>query len=158
MTETVPVTAKPQSEMISRPMARLLVGFIVIVLMLVGYASFSGRTPSAIVSEGTIVKEYSFYMEAEPSGAVRLYDLNKTLIAALEPKEGGFISSIERSIKRKRILSKQSLDGPVTLSVDDLAQIKISDPSSGWSTHLMAFGRDNAKAFATLLEQNQKGN
>ena len=45
MTDTTPTTHKPQSDMISRPMARLLVGFIAIVLLLVGYASFTGRPP-----------------------------------------------------------------------------------------------------------------
>ena len=92
MTDTTPTTHKPQSDMISRPMARLLVGFIVIVLLLVGYASFTGRPPSAVVSDGKIVDEYRFIMEAEPSGAVRLYDLDKALVASLSPKEGGFIS------------------------------------------------------------------
>ena len=158
MTDTTPTTHKPQSDMISRPMARLLVGFIAIVLLLVGYASFTGRHPSAVVSDGKIVQEYRFIMEAEPSGAVRLYDLDNALVASLSPKEGGFISSIHRTIKRKRTLSKAPQGGPVVLSVDDLGQIKISDPSSGWSAHLMAFGRDNARAFATLLDQNLKGN
>ena len=56
MTDTTPTTHKPQSDMISRPMARLLVGFIAIVLLLVGYASFTGRPPSAVVSDGKIVQ------------------------------------------------------------------------------------------------------
>ena len=92
-------------------------------------------------------------LEDRIAGAARVFDVSGALIADLSAGQGGFISSVARTVKRKRTLSNVSLDGPVILTSDTLGRLKISDPSSGWSADLMSFGADNSGAFAALLTE-----
>ena len=158
MTDLTPTQTLKQGEMISRAMVRAIVALIIGVLALVSYATFTGRTPSAVVPEGAVVKSRLILIQAEDSGAVRIFTAEGKLIADLSAKQGGFISSIDRSLRRKRVVANLPQAGPVLLTLDDLNRLKISDPQSGWSADLMAFGKSNIGAFAMLLDSPTKGN
>ena len=158
MTELTPTQTLKQGEMVSRAMVRAIVALLIGVLALVSYATFTGRTPSAVVPEGAVVKSRLILIQAEDSGAARIFTAEGKLIADLSAKQGGFISSIDRSLRRKRVIADLPQAGPVLLTLDDLNRLKISDPQSGWSADLMAFGRTNIGAFATLLDAPTKGN
>ena len=158
MTDLTPTQTLKQGEMISRAMVRAIVALIIGVLALVSYATFTGRTPSAVVPEGAVVKSRLILIQAEDSGAARIFTAEGKLIADLSAKQGGFISSIDRSLRRKRVVANLSQSGPVLLTLDDLNRLKISDPQSGWSADLMAFGKSNIGAFAMLLDAPTKGN
>ena len=158
MTELTPTQTLKQGEMISRAMVRAIVALLIGVLALVSYATFTGRTPSAVVPEGAVVKSRLILIQAEDSGAARIFTAEGKLIADLSAKQGGFISSIDRSLRRKRVVADLPQAGPVLLTLDDLNRLKISDPQSGWSADLMAFGRSNIGAFAKLLDAPTKGN
>lgn len=158
MTDLTPTQTIKQGEMISRAMIRATCALIIGILALVSYASFTGRTPSAVVPEGAVVKSRMIIIEAENSGAARILTAEGELIMDLSAKQGGFISSIDRSLRRKRLVADLSQEGPVLLTLDDLKRLKISDPLSGWSADLMAFGSSNIGAFAKLLDASTKGN
>ena len=158
MTDLTPTQTLKQGEMISRAMVRAIVALIIGVLALVTYATFTGRTPSAVVPEGAVVKSRLILIQAEDSGAARIFTAEGKLIADLSAKQGGFISSIDRSLRRKRVVANLPQSGPVLLTLDDLNRLKISDPQSGWSADLMAFGKSNIGAFAMLLDAPTKGN
>ena len=158
MSDLTPTQTLKQGEMISRAMVRAIVALIIGVLALVSYATFTGRTPSAVVPEGAVVKSRLILIQAEDSGAARIFTAEGKLIADLSAKHGGFISSIDRSVRRKRVVADLPQAGPVLLTLDDLNRLKISDPQSGWSADLMAFGRSNIGAFARLLDAPTKGN
>ena len=158
MTDLTPTQTVKQGEMISRAMVRAIVALIIGVLALVSYATLTGRTPSAMVPEGAVVKSRLILIQAEDSGAARIFTAEGELIADLSAKQGGFISSIDRSLRRKRVVADLPQAGPVLLTLDDLNRLKISDPQSGWSADLMAFGRNNIGAFAKLLDAPTKGN
>ena len=158
MTDLTPTQTIKQGEMISRAMVRAIVALIIGVLALVSYATFTGRTPSAVVPEGAVVKSRLILIQAEVSGAARIFTAEGKLIADLSAKQGGFISSIDRSLRRKRVIADLPQAGPVLLTLDDLNRLKISDPQSGWSADLMAFGSSNIGAFAKLLDAPTKGN
>ena len=158
MTDLTPTQTLKQGEMISRAMVRAIVALIIGVLALVSYATFTGRTPSAVVPEGAVVKSRLILIQAEDSGAARIFTAEGKLIADLSAKQGGFISSIDRSLRRKRVVANLPQSGPVLLTLDDLNRLKISDPQSGWSADLMAFGKSNIGAFAMLLDAPTKGN
>tara|TARA_B100001939_G_scaffold118951_2_gene103256 strand:- start:1749 stop:2225 length:477 start_codon:yes stop_codon:yes gene_type:complete len=158
MTDLTPTHTAKQSEMISRAMIRAICALIIGVLALVSYATFTGRTPSATVPQGNVVKSRLIIIEAENTGAVRIFTADGELIADLSAKQGGFISSIDRSLRRQRVVADLPKSGPVLLTLDDLNRLKISDPQSGWSADLMAFGSSNIGAFAMLLDAPTKGN
>ena len=158
MTDLTPTQTVKQGEMISRAMVRAIVALIIGVLALVSYATLTGRTPSAVVPEGTVVKSRLILIQAEDSGAARVFTAEGELIADLSAKQGGFISSIDRSLRRKRVVADLPQVGPVLLTLDDLNRLKISDPQSGWSADLMAFGSGNIGAFAKLLQVSTRGN
>ena len=158
MTDLTTTQTIKQGEMISRAMVRAIVALLIGVLALVSYATFTGRTPSAVVPEGAVVKSRLILIQAEDSGAARIFTAEGKLIADLSAKQGGFISSIDRSLRRKRVVADLPQAGPVLLTLDDLTRLKISDPQSGWSADLMAFGRSNIGAFARLLDAPTKGN
>ena len=158
MSDLTPTQTLKQGEMISRAMVRAIVALIIGVLALVSYATFTGRTPSAVVPEGAVVKSRLILIQAEDSGAARIFTAEGKLIADLSAKQGGFISSIDRSLRRKRVVANLPQSGPVLLTLDDLNRLKISDPQSGWSADLMAFGKSNIGAFAMLLDAPTKGN
>ncbi len=44
-------------------------------------------------------------------------------------------------------------DAPVTLARHQNGRLTITDPATGWSVELTAFGSDNEAAFAALLPQ-----
>ena len=158
MNELSPNTTIKPGEMVSRAMIRGICALIAGVLILVCYASITDRTPSAIVPQGEILKSRMLKIQSENTGASRIFNANGVLISDLTAKQGGFISSIDRSIRRQRALAKVPQGGPVLLTLDHLGRLKITDPDRGWSADLMAFGESNTRAFATLLDIQKKGN
>ena len=72
MTDLTPTQTVKQGEMISRAMVRAIVALIIGVLALVSYATLTGRTPSAMVPEGAVVKSRLILIQAEiDSGSKR---------------------------------------------------------------------------------------
>ncbi|MAT88005.1 MAG: pullulanase [Aestuariivita sp.] len=153
MTDISQMSLQKDPEMVPRAMVRAVCGLLLAVLVLVGYSSITDRPPVAVAPAGEIVLSKSIVIKAQDSGAIRIFEKDGVLIADLSAGQGGFISSIARTIKRQRILSNVSLDGPVILTSDTLGRLKITDPSSGWSADLMSFGADNSGAFAVLLAE-----
>ena len=153
MTDFSQVNPQKNLEMVPRVLVRAVCGLLLAVLVMVAYASITDHPPVAVAPAGDVVISKSMVIKAQNSGAVRVFDTDGALIADLSVGQGGFISSIARTIKRQRILSKVSLVGPVTLTSDTLGRLKITDPSSGWSADLMSFGADNSGAFAMLLAE-----
>ncbi len=153
MTDTSQANSQKDVEMVPRLMVGAVSGLLLAVLALVGYASITDRPPVAVAPAGDILISKSIIIKSETSGAVRIFDENDSLIVALNAGQGGFISSIARTVKRQRTLSNVSLDGPVILTSDTLGRLKLTDPISGWSADLMSFGADNSGAFASLLTE-----
>ena len=108
-------------------------------------------TVDAMVAHGLPELGYTYFNLDDCWATGRTAD--GTLIADLNPKEGGFISGVWRVIQRERTKHRVALSGPLTLVRYDNGRIAIPDPSTGWSADLMGFGIDNAKAFARLLAQ-----
>ena len=158
MTELSQNTKIRPGEMVSRAMIRGICALIAGVLILVSYASITDRKPSAVVPQGEILKSRMIIIQSENTGVSRIFTKGGVLIADLNAKQGGFISSIDRSIRRQRALANVPQGGAVLLTLDDLGRVKITDPDSGWSADLMAFGDSNTRAFATLLDVQKKGN
>jgi len=126
---------------------------VLIVLALVTWARLSGQPVTYTPPTGTITHARTFNLSGDMSGRATVTELDGTIIADLNPKEGGFISGVWRVIQRERTKHRVALEGPLTLVRYDTGRIAIHDPSTGWSADLMGFGIDNARVFARLLVQ-----
>jgi putative photosynthetic complex assembly protein len=140
-------------ELVPRVLVFAVCTFVLIVLALVTWSRLSGQPVTYTPPTGDITHERTFNLSGDMSGSATVTELDGTLIADLNPKEGGFISGVWRVIQRERTKHRVALEGPLTLVRYDNGRIAIHDPSTGWSADLMGFGIDNAKAFARLLVQ-----
>ncbi|WP_428511781.1 photosynthetic complex assembly protein PuhC [Roseovarius sp.] len=140
-------------ELVPRVLVFAVCTFVLIVLALVSWSRLSGQPVTYTAPTGAITHERTFNLSGDMSGSATVTELDGTLIADLNPKEGGFISGVWRVIQRERTKHRVALTGPLTLVRYDNGRIAIHDPSTGWSADLMGFGIDNAKAFARLLAQ-----
>ena len=153
MTDLSQVNPQKDPEMVPRALVRAVCGLLLAVLILVTYASITDRPKVAVAPTGETVVSRPMTIDAQNSGAVRVFGTDGAVIADLNAGQGGFISSIARTVKRQRTLANVALDGPVILTSDTFGRLRITDPSSGWSADLMMFGADNWGAFAMLLEE-----
>ncbi|QFT81762.1 hypothetical protein FIU89_14145 [Roseovarius sp. THAF27] len=140
-------------ELVPRVLVFAVCTFVLIVLALVTWSRLSGQPVTYTPPTGAITHERTFHLSGDMSGSATVTELDGTLIADLNPKEGGFISGVWRVIQRERTKHRVALTGPLTLVRYDNGRIAIHDPSTGWNADLMGFGIDNAKAFARLLAQ-----
>lgn len=67
---------------------------MLIVLALVTWSRLSGQPVTYTPPTGTITHERTFNLSGDMSGSATVTELDGTLIAELNPKEGGFISGV----------------------------------------------------------------
>ena len=96
----------------------------------------------------------SLLLEDAADGGVVVYDAaTDTEIARVEPGTGGFIRSTMRGLAHVR--QRKGLDAatPFERTLWDKGGLTLTDPATGETRELDAFGKDNRAAFAVLLER-----
>lgn len=141
-------------EKVPMMMLRAIAVMLVLVVVLVAYARLTGVPPMAIPSQDGVVQDRSVHLVVARSGAVKvLAEDGNTVIADLDANEAGFVSGVARSLAMKRKRANVANDTPVHILRFDDGRIGIKDDASGWRAQLTGFGKDNAAAFARLLDQ-----
>ena len=140
-------------DLVPRALVFAVCTLVLTILALVTWARVTDQPVTYTAPTGTVTHERSFNLSGDMSGRATVTALDGSLIADLNPEQGGFISGVWRVIQRERTKHRVALEGPLTLVRYDTGRIAIHDPSTGWSADLMGFGIDNAKAFARLLAQ-----
>lgn len=74
-------------------------------------------------------------------------------LSVYESGEGSFLRGILRSLVRERSVRDLDPGGAFNLALLDNGSLVISDPETGYWMALEAFGVDNRKLFADILEQ-----
>ena len=74
-------------------------------------------------------------------------------LAVYESGEGSFLRGVLRSLVRERRVRDLDPGGAFSLALLDNGSLVISDPDTGYWMALEAFGLDNRKLFADILEQ-----
>jgi putative photosynthetic complex assembly protein len=74
------------------------------------------------------------------------------VIAAYPPYQGGFVRGSLRAFDRMRDVAAVAKDAPYRLIRWENGRVSLSDTATGQRIYLDAFGRDNAAAFAALLD------
>ena len=77
----------------------------------------------------------------------------RATLAVYESGEGSFLRGILRSLVRERRVRDLDPGGAFNLALLDNGSLVISDPDTGYWMALEAFGIDNRRLFAELLEQ-----
>ena len=88
-----------------------------------------------------------------PRGRVDVLDAQtQATLAVFESGEGSFLRGIVRSLVRERRVRDLDPGGAFNLALLDNGSLVISDPDTGYWMALEAFGVDNRRLFAEILE------
>ena len=89
-----------------------------------------------------------------PRGRIDVLDVQtQATLAVYESGEGSFLRGIVRSLVRERRVRNLDPGGAFNLALLDNGSLVISDPDTGYWMALEAFGIDNRRLFAEILEQ-----
>lgn len=143
-------------EMIPTVLLRALGVLVLSALFIVTYARLTDRPLEALPASelgAEIVKERAIYLDADGStGAARVLGADGTLLAQLDPEQGGFVAGVHRALVFERQRQGVDVSLPVRLVLYEGGQLSLRDDSTGWRAELIGFGADNAASFANLLE------
>jgi putative photosynthetic complex assembly protein len=98
------------------------------------------------------VESRDFQFEDGKNGAVLVYDASDhQLVDTLAPGSNGFIRVVLRGLARERRLGAIGAQPPFRLTRFVNGQITLTDTSTNKQIDLDAFGSDNTRAFARLM-------
>ncbi|MGC3940261.1 photosynthetic complex assembly protein PuhC [Roseobacter sp. EG26] len=152
-TQTQPrIHAKPD-DLVPRILVRVMFGLVASVLLIVSYATFTGRPLESTPPIADIIAERAIVLTGDASGAARVLDVHGVVIADFAADKGGFVAGVERVIARERAKVGIAPTVPVLLQLRAGNRLSLFDPATGWSAELMGFGASNTRTFARLLDQ-----
>jgi putative photosynthetic complex assembly protein len=136
-------------ELIPTPLLRMMLALVIASLLIVSWAVLTGREPTGQPKASPVTAERQLVIKTGGAKAVTLYEADGTFLAHLD--HGGFVTVIGNGLDRARTVARVAPDAPVTLARHENGRLTLSDPETGWSVELTAFGADNEAAFAALL-------
>jgi len=143
-------------EMIPTVLVRAMGVLVLCALLITTYASLTDRPLEAMPAldgEVAVVKERLIYLDADGvSGAARVLDANGSVIADLDPTQGGFVAGVERVLTFERERRGETQVRPIRLVLYENGQLSLRDDLTGWRAELIGFGAKNADTFARLLD------
>ncbi|MEM7644935.1 MAG: photosynthetic complex assembly protein PuhC [Pseudomonadota bacterium] len=143
-------------EMIPTLLLRAMGVMVLCALFIVTYARLTDRPLEAMPAmegEVAIVKERTVFLDADGmTGAARVLDQNGSVIANLDPSQGGFVAGVQRVLKFEREKRGFGMEIPVRLILFENGQLSLRDDLTGWRAELIGFGAKNADTFAKLLD------
>ena len=150
------IHAKPE-ELVPRILIRVMFGLVVTVLALVTVARLTDRPLESTLTDAPLIAERMIHLSSSADGAARVLDEKGSVIANFAADKGGFVSGIDRVIRRERAKARIETQAPVSLRLREGHRLSIHDPATGWTAELMGFGADNLRTFARLLEAPKEG-
>lgn len=142
----------PEREMIPRALLMGMFALALASLILVSFAVITKRPKEGVPAAGKAVAERSFILEGLSAQAVVVKDLDGTVL--LDLPHGGFITVVQSAMARQRVVERVAGNPPMKVTRYDNGRLVATDPATGWSVELYAFGDDNLAAFERLLNRN----
>jgi putative photosynthetic complex assembly protein len=139
-------------EMIPTTLLRAMFALAMASLLIVGWASFTGREPVGQPKPAEVLASTPIVLEGGGSKAVRVLDAEGAVLADLD--HGGFITVIQNGLQRERMKNGLAATLPVNLVRYANGRLAVEDPATGWSVELGNFGADNKAAFERLVAGN----
>ena len=151
LSETTLMTVK-RDERIPTALLRGVLVLLALILSLVAYARLTDRPLEAQPPDGAITAERLVHLQGTVAGAARILGEDGAPIIEYAPGEGGFVSTIDRVIRRERLRNGVVPGGLVHIRLREGGRLSIFDPSIDRESELEAFGRDNIAKFEALLQ------
>lgn len=149
--------AKPKRQLtyeeVSQKMMTAIFVMLVVIVGLVGLHTLSGRPMVAQTPLGPIVTEREITLWGDTRGAARVSDADGVTLVEFEAGQGGFVSTIDRVVRRERLVHGVPESGPVIVRLREGDRVTLYDPSTGNETPMINFGQSNAAHFHALLVQ-----
>ena len=136
-------------DMIPTPLLRLMLALVAASLLLVSGAVLTGRAPTGQPQESPVTADRQLVLKTGGAKSVTLYDADGSFLTHLD--HGGFVTVVASGLDRARTVARVGQDVPVTLARHENGRLTLTDPATGWTVELTAFGSDNEAAFAALL-------
>ncbi len=103
--------------------------------------------------EGTIVATRAIEFAQAPGGVVVVKDARTgQQLGSYTFNENAFMRTVMLGFRRERALMGTSDGTPYTIEQWDDGRVTVSDPASGRSFEMAAFGRHQVETFAALLQ------
>lgn len=143
--------ARPEADLIPRPVLRLMLAIVLASLALVTFAVLTDAPHGGQPKESPVIAERALIIKTGGAKQVSLYNPDGTLLEHLD--HGGFVTVIGSGIDRARKVHGVASDQPVLLQRRENGRFTVYDPTTDWSVELTIFGGDNEAAFAHLLPE-----
>lgn len=136
----------------SRLMLVALAALVLMVLVATLAARLTGFTADS-VADTPIVQTRELGFRDLPGGKVSAYEWNSDFtLLVVNAGEGSFLRGVVRSLVRQRAGLSPDLRVPFHLNRHSDGRMVLLDPATGERIDLIAFGPDNYRVFATLLD------
>ncbi len=133
----------------------VLIGVAALLVLTAAFAAFvrlTGSTERAVIPAGSIVSERELRFEDLADGGLAVIDADsRQTIEVVPARTNGFLRATLRGLVRERRRSGLGPEQPFSLARLSDGQIVLSDPATGRTVFLAAFGQTNAEAFASFL-------
>jgi putative photosynthetic complex assembly protein len=108
------------------------------------------------VNRGQMLTTRALLFQDADGGRVIIKDAHdESTVAVLTTGQDGFMRSVMRGLARQRLASGHDDSVPFELTSWESGYLSLNDPVTGRFIELTAFGPDNAKAFARLLQKQE---
>ena len=137
------------NDMIPPVLVRGMFGLVTLTLVLVAFASFTGREPVAMPAPAPIAESWTISLIGNDAQSVTVLDAEGNLLADMD--HGGFVTVIQNGLMTMR--RRHGIDPSLPLEIVkfDNGRLAAIDPLTDYRVELTQFGRDNQAAFERLL-------
>ena len=138
-------------QMIPTILLKAMLALVLASLAVVTFAVVTGREPTGVPKEASIVAERTIILQGGGAQAVTVLDADGGVL--MEMAHGGFITVIQNANERARRVA--GVDKLLPLRIVEYANGRLTahDDYTGWSAELGAFGGDNRASFERLMSQ-----
>ncbi len=142
---------KAEGDMIPKGLLFAMLALALASVAIVSYGVWTGRPHAGQPVAAAITVERTVILEGHGAKAVTVRSADGSLL--LDLAHGGFVTVIQNSLERVRLVHGIDKTLPVRLVQYANGRLTIIDPETGWSAELGAFGSDNRAAFERLMSQ-----
>lgn len=142
---------KDNNDMIPVGLVRAMFALPVLALILVTYASVTGREKAAVPATAPIVEQWSIRMIGKDAQAVTVRRADGSLLADMD--HGGFVTVIQNGLMTMR--RRHGIDPTLPLDIIRFENGRLAaiDPLTDYRVELTVFGPENHAAFEAMLAQ-----
>ncbi len=140
------------AQSIKKPALLAAAAILAVLALVIAMNVIGTQTVDLTLKRSAVITRPLIFRDA-PQGAMAVYDQGASAPFIVVPREGNtFMASALRLMGQSRELrSKAGPESPFILTLWNDGKLSLSDPATGDTLELAAYGPTNAKTFAQLL-------